>query len=333
MSERLAVRVGVSLVVLFCLSASLPLVAAPLAEPSPGVWQEAARFAGTAVRGAQVFAIGDAAYVVSGMANDCIPHRQVWRYSGADNTWTRMHDFPGTPVIEGVGFSIGVTGYVCLGNVNVTNDRVAEFWQYDPAADAWTRKADFPGAARSGCVAVTIDRKAYVFGGYSDHLLGEIWEYDQETDVWARKEDCPGESRFLPFAFAAKGKAYFGAGSAETGMTQDVWQYDPQANEWSRKADFPGQARAYAVGLSVGSKGYVAFGLLKYADPMPLVRDVWEYSAPGDAWTQLADYAGTARIMTTGFVLESGLYYGLGNDSRMRNVGDVWRIRPVQTTP
>ncbi len=110
MSERLAVRLGVSLVALFCLSASLSLAAAPLAEPEPGAWQQVARFGGTAVRGAQAFTIGDAAYVVSGMTDNSIPHHEVWRYGAGDNVWTRMGDFPGTPVIEGVGFSIGNVG-------------------------------------------------------------------------------------------------------------------------------------------------------------------------------------------------------------------------------
>ncbi|MCX6101491.1 MAG: hypothetical protein NTV92_08795 [Candidatus Bipolaricaulota bacterium] len=329
MSERLAVRLGFSLVALLCLSASLSLAAAPPAEPEPGVWQQVARFGGTAVRGAQVFTIGGAAYVVSGMTDRCIPHHEVWRYSAADNAWTRMSDFPGTPVIEGVGFSIGNVGYVCLGNVNVTLDRVVEFWQYDPAADSWTRKADFPGAARSGCVAVAIGLKAYVFGGYSTALLNEIWEYDQETDAWTRKADCPGAGRFLPFAFAVNGKAYFGVGSTPDGMSQDVWEYDPTSDSWARKADFPGQARSYAIGLSAGTKGYVAFGLLGYTEPMPLVKDVWEYDPAGDAWIQRADFGGVARSMATGFVLGSDIYYGLGGNSLPHNVGDVWRMRPA----
>ena len=328
MSERLAVRLGASLVALFCLSASLSLVAAPLAEPEPGVWQQVAHFGGTAVRGAQVFTIGDAAYVVSEMPDTSIPHHQVWRYSATDNAWTRMSDFPGTPVIEGVGFSIGAAGYVCLGAVNVTPDRVSEFWQYDPAADSWTRKADFPGAARSGCVAVTIGRKAYVFGGYSDHLVAEIWEYDQETDAWTQKSDCPGAGRFLPAGFATGDRAYFGTGSAADGMSQDIWEYDPTSDSWARKADFPGQARAYAIGLSVGGKGYVAFGLLRYEQPIPLVRDVWEHDPVTDAWTQRGEFAGPARAMATGFVLGSDIYYGLGNNNQGRNIADIWRMRP-----
>ncbi len=329
MSGRFDARRGALLIALCCLSVSLPLAATSLPEPEAGVWQQVARFGGTAVRGAQVFAIGDAAYVVSGMTDRSIPHHEVWRYAAADNAWTRMSDFPGTPVIEGVGFSIGGVGYVCLGNVNVTPDRVSEFWQYDPAADAWIRKADFPGAARSGCVAVTVGRKAYVFGGYSTALLSEIWEYAQETDAWTRKADCPGAGRFLPFGFAAGGRAFFGTGGTADGLSQDIWEYDPTADTWTRRADFPGQARSYTIGLSTGGKGYVAFGLLAYTQPMPLVRDVWEYDPASDTWTQRADFGGVARSMATGFVLGPDIYFGLGANSLPRNVGDVWRMRPA----
>jgi hypothetical protein len=34
-----------------------------------------------------------------------------------------MGDYPGTPIIEGVGFWIGAIGYACLGTVNVPPDR------------------------------------------------------------------------------------------------------------------------------------------------------------------------------------------------------------------
>jgi N-acetylneuraminic acid mutarotase len=329
MSRRSLVSPVGALLALFCLGASLSLAATPLSEPQPWVWQQVARFGGTAVRGAQVFTIGDTAYTVSGMPDSCIPHHEVWKYDSVANSWTRTSDYPGTPIIEGVGFSIGGTGYVCLGVVNVTPDRVAEFWQFDPQTNTWTRKADFPGAARSGCVAVTIGRKAYVFGGYSTALLNEIWEYDQETDAWTRKADCPGNGRFLPAGFAIGDRAYFGTGSTADGMSKDIWEYDPQADTWSRKADFPGEARAYAIGLSAGGKGYVVFGLLRYAQPMPLVRDIWEYDPASDAWTQRGEFAGPARSMATGFVLGSDIYFGLGNNSSGRNLGDVWRTRPV----
>jgi hypothetical protein len=120
------------LLILSCLCASLPLAAAPLSEPDPWVWQQVASFGSLPVRGAQVFTIGDAAYVVSGMPDSCIPRREVWKYDSVANSWTRMGDYPGTPIIEGVGFSIGDMGYICLGNVNVTPDAMAEFWQYNP---------------------------------------------------------------------------------------------------------------------------------------------------------------------------------------------------------
>jgi N-acetylneuraminic acid mutarotase len=308
----------------------------PPEESRPLAWHQVADFGGPAQRGSMSFTIGNAAYVVSGMGDSSIPHRQVWKYDPATNAWARMGDYPGIPVIEGVGFAIGSAGYVCLGNTNDSAGWIAECWQYNATADHWTRKGDFPGAPRSGCVAVMIGSKAYVFGGFSTSQVNEreLWEYDAASDHWARKADCPGEGRFLPAAFAIGDKAYFGtgriAGSGFVG-SQDFWEYDPLADAWMRRADFPGSARGYALGAAVGGRGYVCFGILALNETfLTLAKDVWEYDPAGNAWTQRTDFAGAARAMASGFVLGSDMYFGIGNDANMVNLRDFWRARPGQ---
>lgn len=236
----------------------------------------------------------------------------------------------GTPVIEGVGFSIADVGYVCVGNTNVAPEhRVQEVWEYDPLEDSWTRKADFPGAGRSGCTAVTIGAKAYVLGGYSDTYLGETWEYDPALDVWTQKSGCPGGGRFMPCAFAAGDRIYVGTGSGADGVLADFWEYDPASDTWTRKADLPGQPRAYAIGVSIADKGYVGLGVSQFVQPLPLMRDVWQYDPEADAWSQVADFVGQPRIMTSAFALGQDLYVGPGSNANSRNVGDVWRVRPA----
>jgi N-acetylneuraminic acid mutarotase len=302
----------------------------------PLAWRQVAAFGGPALRGAMTFTIGNAAYVVSGMGDDSIPQRQVWKYEATVDGWSRMRDYPGTPIIEGVGFAIGQAGYVCLGNTNDSTGAVAECWQYDAASDQWTRKGDFPGAARSGCIAVTIGPKAYIFGGFSTAHGNEkeMWEYDPQTDVWTKKTDCPGEGRFMPAAFAIGDRGYFGtgriAGSGYAG-SRDFWEYDPQADAWTRKADFPGAARGYAVGAAVSNRGYVCFGILNISPTiLDLVKDVWEYDPAVNAWLQRTDFAGEARAMASGFVLGADMYFGIGNDANMMNLRDFWRARPGQ---
>ncbi len=316
------------------LACAFPALALPLAAPTPGAWQAIAPYGGPALRGAEAFAVGEAAYVVAGTDGAGTLRSQFWKYDPATNTWTSKADFPGTPTEDGTGFSIGSTGYVCFGSG--ASGLVRECWRYDPAADAWMRVATFPGVARTGCVAVTLGDKAYVFGGSTQAgYADDLWEYDPALDAWTRMADCPGLGRFLPAAFAIGGHIYIATGrtgNADDAYACDVWEYDPLSNVWIRRADFPGTARGYALGLSVGGKGYLAFGQLP-GSALTLSAEVWEYDASSDVWTRKADFLGGARAMAVGFVLGSDLYFGLGMDLTNHNRRDFWRMRPIATAP
>ena len=61
---------------------------------------------------------------------------------------------------------------------------------------------------------------------------------------------------------------------------------------WNRKADFSGMNRKGAVGFSVGAKGYIGTG----RDENRMYKDFWEYDTLLNAWTQKADFGGTARM-------------------------------------
>src|SRR5205823_1893159 len=60
---------------------------------------------------------------------------------------------------------------------------------------------------------------------------------------------------------------------------------------WIKKAGFGGGGRAYIVGFSIGTKGYMGTGY----DGSTSKKDFWEYDPATDAWTQKADFGGTAR--------------------------------------
>ena len=310
-------------------------------QPQPWVWQKVSSFGGASSRGAMAFAIDNAAFVVSGAGNDGLPHREVWKYEPGTNAWTRKNDYPGTPVIEGVGFAINQKGYLCGGSPNTSAPLVPELWEYDPPSDHWTRKTDFPGTPRSGSVVLVLAQKAYIVAGGDRSPDGgptDVWEYDPQTDGWTRKADFPGGGRFLPAAFAIGAKGYVGTGEiggASVSFLKDLWQYDPQIDQWTRKQDFPGEARAYAIGLTLGNKGYLVFGLLAInaeGTSLTLSKELWEYDEAADAWTPRTDFAGQARAMTVGFVLGGYIYVGPGNNAAVMNVFDVWRIRAGATT-
>jgi len=304
----------------------------PPTEPQPWEWRQIANFGGQAQRGSMVFAIDNAAYVVAGMGNSSVPHNECWKYDAVANAWTSRAAFPGTAVIEGVGFAIAQRGYLCLGSTNGAAGAVNALWEYNPTADRWTQKAPFPGAARSGSVALVIGQKVFILAGSGK----DVWEYEPAADHWARKTDFPGASRFLPAGFVINGKGYVGTGvlgGPPFAAANDFWEYELAGDSWTKKADFPGTARGYALGFSVNGKGYVGMGMTNINNSgtnMILSREMWEYDPAGNSWVARGEFAGQARTMAVGFVIGTYMYIGSGNNASGQNLGDFWRMRPAQ---
>ena len=63
-----------------------------------------------------------------------------------------------------------------------------------------------------------------------------------------------------------------------------------------RKQTSGEQQEIDAVGFSIGSKGYIGTGYNG-----SLYKDFWEYDPATNAWTQKADFGGTARCMQSDF--------------------------------
>ncbi|MBI4930673.1 MAG: T9SS type A sorting domain-containing protein [Bacteroidetes bacterium] len=87
---------------------------------------------------------------------------------------------------------------------------------------------------------------------------------------------------------------------------------------WTQKADVGTFGRLNAVGFSIGTKGYIGTGRyhpFAYPYPDSLLRDFWEWDQTTNAWTQKADFAGTARLYSIGFSIGTKGYIGLGADT------------------
>ena len=59
------------------------------------------------------------------------------------------------------------------------------------------------------------------------------------------------------------------------------------------------------VGFTIGSKGYIGTG---YDWQFRLYNDFWEYDPATNAWTQKADFGGTARDRAVGFHRQQRIY-------------------------
>jgi N-acetylneuraminic acid mutarotase len=302
----------------------------PVPEPAP--WQRRAAFSGAAVRGAAAFSIGTNAYIVSGINFNQLT-AQVYQYDSTANTWSRKNDFPGVARLDAGGFAVGGKGYVCLGSDNV--GFLGDIWEYDPQTDGWTKKENFPGNARMLSTVLVIRQRAYIIGGGSINLRNkDVWEFDPQTDSWARKSDFPGEgfNGYAGFVIDNKGYLYLGSTNSSSSVTKfELWEYDPANDSWTRKADFPGASRGYALAFSLGNKGYLGLGA-QTEEPLPMIvpLDFWEYDPQGNSWSRQADFPAAGRSMAVSFAIGSLGYVGLGADSMMQDLGDMWSFTPRQ---
>jgi len=80
---------------------------------------------------------------------------------------------------------------------------------------------------------------------------------------------------------------------------------------WTQKANFGGSVRNGATAFSIGSKGYMGLG--SYSETSIIYyKDFWEYDPQNNAWTQKADFGGSARTLATGFSIGNKGYIGTG---------------------
>jgi len=84
------------------------------------------------------------------------------------------------------------------------------------------------------------------------------------------------------------------------------------ADTWTQKADFGGTARGGAVGFTIGTKGYIGTGYYNVGSKV-YCKDFWEYDPTANAWTQKADFGGTARCTAAGFSIGSKGYIGMAS--------------------
>lgn len=179
-------------------------------DTETNVWTQKADFIGSPRRQAVAFAIGDTAYVGTGISASgyC---KDMFKYDPQTNTWTQLADFGGSARKEAVGFSMGGQGYIGTGDDGVKKN---DFWQYEPTTDTWTQRANFPGTARKGAVGFGLFPQAFIGTGEDINLAytNDLWEYNYYGDVWVQRADFIGPGRTNAFAFVLNGVAYVGTG-------------------------------------------------------------------------------------------------------------------------
>lgn len=84
--------------------------------------------------------------------------------------------------------------------------------------------------------------------------------------------------------------------------------------------------RSGAVTFTIGNKAYVGTGIANGV----YLKDLWEYDAVSDIWSQKADFGGIARASAVGFSIGNKGYLGTGFNQAGAYVGegDFWQYDP-----
>lgn len=108
-----------------------------------------------------------------------------------------------------------------------------------------------------------------------------------------------------------------------------------QPDSWVQKSDLcysssnvpEPTARHHAIGFSIGTKGFIGLG---YTGGLFFKKDLWEYDAELNVWTQKADFGGTARHSSVGFSIGNKGYVGTG--AGLIYEKDFWEYDPSSNT-
>lgn len=196
--------------------------------------------------------------------------KDLWEYNPETDIWYQRKDCPSS-ISNGIGFSIGLKGYVGLGaNINETSS----FYEYNPSTNLWTQLNDFPGESRQGAIGFSYNGKGYAGLGYdyqSENGLvyfTDLWEYNPDTDSWTRLDDFPGSGRVSSIGFGINNCLYIGMGEPN-----DFYKYDLSTKDWEYLSYIP-TARNFAFSFCVENTIVYGAGIDSNDN---ILSDVWAY--------------------------------------------------------
>lgn len=290
------------------------------------------------------FELNGDGYIAGGIA----PGRQtlrnslndVYRYSVAGDSWSRMADCGVSGRTGATSFSINGKGYLGMGYTqanNATPVYLKDFWEYNPVTNAWTQKADLGTSGRHSMHCFVIGNFAYAGGGNSNNtplIRFDFYKYNPATNVWSSLASMTSaEARYGAAAFSIGGKGYVTCGYKNTlgGPAADLLEYDTTTNVWSSKASLSsvGLGRIYPVGFTLNGKGYIAGG--NDNGPSTYFADCFEYNNVTNTWTQKASAPNTFSL-SAGFAINGEGYVKTGQ--RNGNVVDntLMKYNPVSNS-
>ena len=235
-------------------------------DPTTDIWTQKGDLPGSARRDAVSFAIGNYAYVGTGMDSVSAPTgitlKDFWRYNPLTNAWTAVADFPGmggNGVYFSTGFSVAGKGYICGGKTGSAT-YTAQLWEYKPSNNQWIQRASFPGGVRYQMASFVVGSKAYVGMGIDQNIYKkDMYCYDPGANLWTPIAPFPAYERGAASTFTLDERGFICLGN-NGGLLSDLIEYNPKTDTWTLRAAYGGSERKSAISFTIDNKAYVGTG-------------------------------------------------------------------------
>src|SRR5688500_12515907 len=184
---------------------------------------------------------------------------------------------------------------------------------YDPYR--WTRLQDPntppPDGHSDNAVTFKVKGSVYCVRGYAEK---NTYKFNESTKQWQ------------PYAvdltqFFDDFKYLFSYANNIYGISNDnqttIGSLNINTGQFNTMSPFPGTRSVHHTTFTVGSDGYLLGG--RALPTVTALNQFWKYDFIRDAWTDLGELPGGARVGGTAFVVGTKVYYGLGYQTQSIN--------------
>ncbi len=208
-------------------------------NPSTSSWTRLADFPQGTTNNCVSFVYKDEIYVVHGFESHLVSSsgfsNSCFKYSPANNEWTKLNDFPGYKRASAAGCTEG--NRISGGTGWATWDE-NDWWEYFPETDSWEKKEYMPDKGRVNALAFSVSGRFFLgtgryWGGEftGGEIRKDIYEYDSAKDRWYFRGEIPDGKRENAIQFVYGDKVFIGFGENDSTVLGDLWSFEPLKSE------------------------------------------------------------------------------------------------------
>lgn len=239
-------------------------------DPKTDVWKQLSSCPGKARVKAVMTAYDGALYIGLGFSGEkvyvdsCYLH-DLWRYTPADDQWTRLTDCPYANTIGGVSCVSGSRMYVLY---STGWSQSKDIIYYDFATNQWGNIPDTgrrPGAC-FGATGTPFSGRFFFSTGLTWENTKQWYEVDIPKDQWMARASYPGKGRELCACCATTEHIYlfggrFFAGEHTGGeVFGEILRYDVDADRWERCGNIPSGRSENMIAFCIDNIVYFGLG-------------------------------------------------------------------------